>query len=101
MGDGVINFLTERAYGWVHSVIDFTGAAYNNKHGNTTQIILLNINQSYTSKFFLRNQCYYYTKKIKSNKGKNIFQTFLMTIEFLSKNTGKMYSRAHLNDHSL
>lgn len=88
MRDGVINNLSKRAYGWVHSVIDFTRAAYNNKHSNTTQIILLDINESYTSKFFLRSQCYYYTKKInklKSNKGRNIFQTFLMIIEFLSK----------------
>lgn len=52
MRDGVINYLTKRACGRLHLVIDCTRAAYNNKHSNTTQIILLIISQSYTSKFF-------------------------------------------------
>lgn len=94
MRDGVINNLSKRAYEWVHSVIDFTRAAYNNKHSNTTQIILLDINESYTSKFFLRKN------KLKSNKGRNIFQTFLMIIEFRSKIHAKCI-KEHLNYHSL
>lgn len=103
MRDGVINNLSKRVYEWVHSVIDFTRAAYNNKHSNTTQIILLDINESYTSKFFLRSQCSIILKKInklKSNKGRNIFQTFLMIIEFRSKIHAKCI-KEHLNYHSL